>query len=93
MEEKKEEIASPNGEVINPEVVEEAKVEKPKPATQVVNTSKATSLGAALSSAGGSTDRIDKNHAIDLAKMVYQEYVNNPDTPSSIRQTAKSNLM
>lgn len=88
-EEKKEEIASPNGEVINPEVVEEAKVEKPKPATQVVNTSKATSLGAALSSAGGSTDRIDKNHAIDLAKMVYQEYVNNPDTPSSIRQTAK----
>lgn len=89
VEEKKEEIASPNGEVINPEVVEEAKVEKPKPATQVVNTSKATSLGAALSSAGGSTDRIDKNHAIDLAKMVYQEYVNNPDTPSSIRQTAK----
>lgn len=88
-EEKKEEIASPNGEVINPEVVEEAKVEKPKPATQIVNTSKATSLGAALSSAGGSTDRIDKNHAIDLAKMVYQEYVNNPDTPSSIRQTAK----
>ena len=88
-EEKKEEIASPNGEVINPEVVEEAKVEKPKPATQVVNSSKATSLGAALSSAGGSTDRIDKNHAIDLAKMVYQEYVNNPDTPSSIRQTAK----
>lgn len=88
-EEKKEEIASPNGEVINPEVVEEAKVEKPKPTTQVVNTSKATSLGAALSSAGGSTDRIDKNHAIDLAKMVYQEYVNNPDTPSSIRQTAK----
>ena len=81
VEEKKEEIASPNGEVINPEVVEEAKVEKPKPATQVVNTSKATSLGAALSSAGGSTDRIDKNHAIDLAKMVYQEYVNNPDTP------------
>lgn len=89
VEEKKEEIASPNGEVINPEVVEEAKVEKPKPATQIVNTSKATSLGAALSSAGGSTDRIDKNHAIDLAKMVYQEYVNNPDTPSSIRQTAK----
>lgn len=89
VEEKKEEITSPNGEVINPEVVEEAKVEKPKPATQVVNTSKATSLGAALSSAGGSTDRIDKNHAIDLAKMVYQEYVNNPDTPSSIRQTAK----
>lgn len=89
VEEKKEEIASPNGEVINPEVVEEAKVEKPKPATQVVNMSKATSLGAALSSAGGSTDRIDKNHAIDLAKMVYQEYVNNPDTPSSIRQTAK----
>ena len=89
VEEKKEEIASPNGEVINPEVVEEAKVEKPKPATQVVNTSKATSLGAALSSAGGSTDRIDKNHATDLAKMVYQEYVNNPDTPSSIRQTAK----
>ena len=89
VEEKKEEIASPNGEVINPEVVEEAKVEKPKPATQVVNTPKATSLGAALSSAGGSTDRIDKNHAIDLAKMVYQEYVNNPDTPSSIRQTAK----
>ena len=89
VEEKKEEIASPNGEVINPEVVEEAKVEKPKPATQVVNTSKAISLGAALSSAGGSTDRIDKNHAIDLAKMVYQEYVNNPDTPSSIRQTAK----
>lgn len=89
VEEKKEEIASPNGEVINPEVVEEAKVEKPKLATQVVNTSKATSLGAALSSAGGSTDRIDKNHAIDLAKMVYQEYVNNPDTPSSIRQTAK----
>lgn len=89
VEEKKEEIASPNGEVINPEVVEEAKVEKSKPATQVVNTSKATSLGAALSSAGGSTDRIDKNHAIDLAKMVYQEYVNNPDTPSSIRQTAK----
>lgn len=89
VEEKKEEIASPNGEVINPEVVEEAKVEKPKSATQVVNTSKATSLGAALSSAGGSTDRIDKNHAIDLAKMVYQEYVNNPDTPSSIRQTAK----
>lgn len=89
VEEKKEEIASPNGEVINPEVVEEAKVEKPKPATQVVNTSKATSLGAALSSAGGSTDRIDKNHAIDLAKMVYQEYVNNPDTPSSVRQTAK----
>lgn len=89
VEEKKEEIASPNGEVINPEVVEKAKVEKPKPATQVVNTSKATSLGAALSSAGGSTDRIDKNHAIDLAKMVYQEYVNNPDTPSSIRQTAK----
>ena len=89
VEEKKEEIASPNGEVINPEVVKEAKVEKPKPATQVVNTSKATSLGAALSSAGGSTDRIDKNHAIDLAKMVYQEYVNNPDTPSSIRQTAK----
>ena len=89
VEEKKEEIASPNGEVINPEVVEEAKVEKPKPATQVVNTSKATSLGAALSSAGGSTDRIDKNHAIDLAKMIYQEYVNNPDTPSSIRQTAK----
>ena len=89
VEEKKEEIASPNGEVINPEVVEEAKVEKPKPATQVVNTSKATSLGVALSSAGGSTDRIDKNHAIDLAKMVYQEYVNNPDTPSSIRQTAK----
>lgn len=88
-EEKKEEIASPNGEVINPEVVKEAKVEKPKPATQVVNTSKTTSLGAALSSAGGSTDRIDKNHAIDLAKMVYQEYVNNPDTPSSIRQTAK----
>ena len=89
VEEKKEEITSPNGEVINPEVVEEAKVEKPKPATQVVNTSKATSLGAALSSAGGSTDRIDKNHAIDLAKMVYQEYVNNPDTPNSIRQTAK----
>ena len=89
VEEKKEEIASPNGEVINPEVVEEAKVEKPKPTTQVVNTSKATSLGAALSSAGGSTDRIDKNHAIDLAKMVYQEYVNNPDTPSSTRQTAK----
>lgn len=89
VEEKKEEIASPNGEIINPEVVEEAKVEKPKPATQVVNTSKATSLGAALSSAGGSTDRIDKNHAIDLAKMVYQEYINNPDTPSSIRQTAK----
>lgn len=89
VEEKKEEIASPNGEVINPEVVEEAKVKKPKPATQVANTSKATSLGAALSSAGGSTDRIDKNHAIDLAKMVYQEYVNNPDTPSSIRQTAK----
>lgn len=89
VEEKKEEIASPNGEVINPEVVEKAKVEKPKPAIQVVNTSKATSLGAALSSAGGSTDRIDKNHAIDLAKMVYQEYVNNPDTPSSIRQTAK----
>lgn len=89
VEEKKEEITSPNGEVIDPEVVEEAKVEKSKPATQVVNTSKATSLGAALSSAGGSTDRIDKNHAIDLAKMVYQEYVNNPDTPSSIRQTAK----
>ena len=89
VEEKKEEITSPNGEVIDPEVVEEVKVEKPKPATQVVNTSKATSLGAALSSAGGSTDRIDKNHAIDLAKMVYQEYVNNPDTPSSIRQTAK----
>lgn len=88
-EEKKEEIASPNGEVINPEVVEEAKIEKPKPTTQVVNTPKATSLGAALSSAGGSTDRIDKNHAIDLAKMVYQEYVNNPDTPSSVRQTAK----
>ena len=41
VEEKKEEIASPNGEVINPEVVEEVKVEKPKPATQVVNTSKA----------------------------------------------------
>ena len=89
VEEKKEEITSPNGEVINPEVVEEAKVEKPKPATPVVNAPKVTSLGAALSSAGGSTDRIDKNHAIDLAKMVYQEYVNNPDTPSSIRQTAK----
>lgn len=89
VEEKKEEIASPNGEVINPEVVEEAEAKKPKPTTQVVNTPKATSLGAALSSAGGSTDRIDKNHAIDLAKMVYQEYVNNPDTPSSIRQTAK----
>lgn len=89
VEEKKEEIASPNGEVINPEVVEEAEAKKPKPATQVVNTPKATSLGAALSSAGGSTDRIDKNHAIDLAKMVYQEYVNNPDTPSSVRQTAK----
>lgn len=88
-EEKKEEIASPNGEVINPEVVEEAKVEKPKPTTQVVNTSKATSLGAALSSAGGSTDRIDKNHAIDLAKMVYQEYVNNPDTPAGIKSVAK----
>ena len=29
VEEKKEEIASPNGEVINPEVVEDAKVEKP----------------------------------------------------------------
>lgn len=89
VEEKKEEIASPNGEVINPEVVKEAEAKKPKPTTQVVNTPKATSLGAALSSAGGSTDRIDKNHAIDLAKMVYQEYVNNPDTPSSIRQTAK----
>lgn len=89
VEEKKEEIASPNGEVINPEVVEEAEAKKPKPTTQVVNTPKVTSLGAALSSAGGSTDRIDKNHAIDLAKMVYQEYVNNPDTPSSIRQTAK----
>lgn len=89
VEEKKEEIASPNGEVINPEVVEEAEAKKPKPTTQVVNTPKATSLGAALSSAGGSTDRIDKNHAIDLAKMVYQEYVNNPDTPSSVRQTAK----
>ena len=89
VEEKKEEIASPNGEVINPEVVEEAEDKKPKSATQVVNAPKVTSLGAALSSAGGSTDRIDKNHAIDLAKMVYQEYVNNPDTPSSVRQTAK----
>lgn len=89
VEEKKEEITSPNGEVIDPEVVEETSTEEPKHTTPVVNASKVTSLGAALSSAGGSTDRIDKNHAIDLAKMVYQEYVNNPDTPSSIRQTAK----
>lgn len=89
VEEKKEEITSPNGEVIDPEVVEEISTEEPKHTTPVVNASKVTSLGAALSSAGGSTDRIDKNHAIDLAKMVYQEYVNNPDTPSSIRQTAK----
>ena len=89
VEEKKEEITSPNGEVIDPEVVEETGTEKPKHTTPVVNAPKVTSLGAALSSAGGSTDRIDKNHAIDLAKMVYQEYVNNPDTPSSIRQTAK----
>ena len=89
VEEKKEEITSPNGEVIDPEVVEETSTEKPKHTTPVVNAPKVTSLGAALSSAGGSTDRIDKNHAIDLAKMVYQEYVNNPDTPSSIRQTAK----
>lgn len=89
VEEKKEEITSPNGEVIDPEVVEETSTEEPKHTTPVVNAPKVTSLGAALSSAGGSTDRIDKNHAIDLAKMVYQEYVNNPDTPSSIRQTAK----
>lgn len=93
VEEKKEEIASPNGEVINPEVVEEAKVEKPKPATQVVNTSKATSLGAALSSAGGSTDRIDKNHAIDLAKMVYQEYVIIQILPVVSDRLLRSNLM
>lgn len=89
VEEKKEEITSPNGEVIDPEVVEETSTEEPKHTTPVVNAPKVTSLGTALSSAGGSTDRIDKNHAIDLAKMVYQEYVNNPDTPSSIRQTAK----
>lgn len=89
VEEKKEEITSPNGEVIDPEVVKETSTEEPKHTTPVVNAPKVTSLGAALSSAGGSTDRIDKNHAIDLAKMVYQEYVNNPDTPSSIRQTAK----
>lgn len=89
VEEKKEEITSPNGEVIDLEVVEETSTEEPKHTTLVVNAPKVTSLGAALSSAGGSTDRIDKNHAIDLAKMVYQEYVNNPDTPSSIRQTAK----
>lgn len=80
-------VDTPNPEPIEAEVVDPKEKKETKAVAKTAP--KASSLGAALSAKSTSKDRIDKNHAIDLAKMVYQEYMSNSETPNNIKSVAK----
>lgn len=65
----------------------EAEEVKPEEKEEKKNIGKSIAAMAAINTSKG--DRIDRNHGIELMKMVHQEYVTNPDTPQELRSSMK----
>lgn len=77
----KKPIPKPEAEFVEAEEV------KPEEKEEKKNLGKSMAAMAAISTSKG--DRIDRNHGIELMKMIHQEYVTNPDSPKELRSAMK----
>jgi hypothetical protein len=77
----KKPIPKPEAEFVEAEEV------KPEEKEEKKNLGKSMAAMAAIGTSKG--DRIDRNHGIELMKMIHQEYVTNPDSPKELRSAMK----
>lgn len=85
---KKEDKQKPKKPAPKPEAeFVEAEEVKPEEKEEKKNLGKSMAAMAAISTSKG--DRIDRNHGIELMKMIHQEYVTNPDSPKELRSAMK----